>query len=99
MSTKIVAAQMPRLVETPPLVRHVQNGVRWLLRRISPAAAGAERALAVEERVAIGPKKSLVLVRCHGRRFLVASAGDTVGPFVEIAPPKAARRSRTEREA
>lgn len=99
MSTKMIAAQLPRFAETPPLVRHLRNAARWLLRRISPAAAGAERALAVEERVVIGPKKSMVLVRCHGQRFLVATAGDTVGPFIEIAPPKAARRPRREREA
>ena len=99
MPTKMIAAQMPIFAEAPPFVRYLRNAMRWLMRRISPAAAGAERALAVEERVAIGPKKSLVLVRCHGQRFLVATAGDTVGPFLEIASPKAARRIRREREA
>lgn len=90
---------MPVFAEAPPLVRRLRIAASWLLRRFAPAAGCTERSLAVEERVAIGPKKSLILVRCHGRRFLVASAGDTVGPFVEIAPPKAARRPRTEREA
>jgi flagellar biogenesis protein FliO len=73
--------------------------MRWLLKRISPAAGCAERVLAVEERVTIGPKKAMVLVRCHGQRFLVATAGDTVGPFIEITSPKASRRPRREREA
>lgn len=98
MSTKIIAARFPVVAETPPLVRLLRDAVRWLIRRTSPAAARAERALAVEERVAIGPKKSLVVVRCHGQRFLIATAGDTVGPLIEIAPPKASRRSRRERE-
>lgn len=45
-----------------------------------------ESGLAVEGRVTLGPKKSLVLVHCHGRRYLIASAGDTVAPIVEVLP-------------
>lgn len=99
MSTKIIAARFPNSIETPPLAKHLRNALLWLIRRASPAAARAERTLAIEERVSIGPKKSLVVVRCHGQRFLIATAGDTVGPFIEIAQPKAARRARREREA
>lgn len=99
MSTKVVAAQMPQFAAMSPFVRHLQSGVRWLFQRISPAAADAKRALVVEERVTIGPKKAMVLVRCHAQRFLVATAGDTVGPFIEIDAPKAGRRPRREREA
>jgi flagellar biogenesis protein FliO len=98
MSTKLMAARLPKFAEAPPLAKYIGNTVRWLLRRVSPAVSSAERALAVEDRVAIGPKKALIVVRCHGQRFLVATAGDTVGPFLEIAPPKLARRRR-EREA
>lgn len=98
MSAKIIAAGPGSFAETPPLAKYVRDAVRWLLKRVAPAVGSAERALAVEEKVAIGPKKSLVVVRCHDQRFLVATAGDAVGPIVEIAPPKPTRRRR-EREA
>ena len=103
MPAKTMVAELPNFAGGPPLAKHLRNAVRWLRKIFSPAAGSAERALAVEERVAIGPKKSLVVVRCHGRRFLVATAGDTVGPMIEISPPespsRAVRRSRKEREA
>jgi flagellar biogenesis protein FliO len=99
MSAKTMAAQLPQFAGGSPLAQHLQKAVRWLLKKFVSSAGATERALAVEERVTIGPKKSLLVVRCHGQRFLVATAGDTVGPLVEIASPKAARRSRKEREA
>lgn len=73
--------------------------MRLLVVRLKPAARSAERVLAVEERVGLGPKKALMVVRCHGQRFLVATAGDTVGPILELAKPKVARPTRRERES
>ena len=106
MSAKTIAAPLPHLTEAPPLLRHLRNAARWLLQNFSRSAIPATRALVVEERVAIGPKKSLVLVRCRGQRFLVATAGDTIGPVIEVGPPKPASkpspgtvRVRREREA
>lgn len=111
MSAKTIAAPLPNFTEAPPLVRNLRRAVRWLMGRFIPAARTAERALAVEDRVTIGPKKSLVVVRCRGQRFLVAAAGDTIGPIIEIAgevageiaAPKSsatrARRVRRERGA
>ncbi|MGH9586260.1 MAG: flagellar biosynthetic protein FliO [Acidobacteriaceae bacterium] len=99
MSAKILTAGFPKFAGESPLAKHIRNLGRWLLQRVSPVASARERALVVEERVAIGPKKALVLVRCDGQKFLVATAGDTVGPVIEIVPQKAARRSRKGREA
>jgi hypothetical protein len=48
--------------------------------------AARESGLSVEGRVNLGPKKSLVLVHCHGRRYLIASAGDTMAPILEVLP-------------
>lgn len=89
----------PNFVEISPLARQVRKAARWLVQRVSPSAGATERVLAVEERVSIGPKKMLVLIRCHNQRFLVATAGDTVGPMIEIAPRKCVRRSGKERNA
>jgi hypothetical protein len=99
MSVKSLTAPWPNPVEASPLARFVGSAVRGLFGRLKPAARCAERALAVEERVALGPKKALVVVRCHGQRFLVATTADGVGPILEIAGPKPARRTRREPKA
>lgn len=99
MSARVMITGSPSHFEIPPLAKHVRNAGRWLVQRLSPAASAAERVLAVEERILIGPKKTLVLVRCHNLQFLVATAGDSVGPIIEIAPRKTARRSGKERRA
>lgn len=99
MSAKLMAAGFPNFAEVSPWAKSIRNIWRWLLPRVSPAARAGGRALAVEERVAIGPRKALVLVRCHDKQLLVAIAGDTVGPIIEIASRKPARRSRKERES
>ncbi len=83
-SAKTLASPIPGLPHAPPLVRGLQRVVLRLMGRLSAAERTAERALAVEDRVAIGPRKSLVVVRCHGQRFLVANAGDTIGPIIAI---------------
>lgn len=95
MFTKTLAAPAPGRMEAPPLVRGIGKGLRWLQARMRTGASRGERMLAVEERVALGPKKSLVLVRCHHQLFLIAVSGDTIGPLTEIAKPRAARKSST----
>ena len=99
VSAKALAAPWTNPVEASPLARFLRNAFLSLRGRLKPAARCAERALAVEERVALGPKKALVVVRCHGQRFLVATTADGVGPILEIAGPKPARRTRRERES
>lgn len=98
MSAKVMIAGLPSPAISP-LSKHVRDAGRWLVQRFSSAASAAERVLAVEERVSIGPRKTLVLIRCHNQQFLVATAGDTVGPIIEIAPRKIARRSGREPQA
>lgn len=97
MSAKIMVAGLPGPIEMSPLAKNIRKAGRWLIQRVLSATDATERVLAVEERVSIGPKKALVLVRCHSQQFLVATAGDNVGPIIEIPPRKTARRSGKER--
>lgn len=93
MSAKVMIAGLSSPVENSPLAANIRKAGRWLVQRIAPAVGTAERVLAVEERISIGPKKALVLIRCHDQQFLVATAGDNVGPIMEIPSKKTVRRS------
>ncbi len=62
--------------------------VGWLRRVAQQPAAGAAP-LRLESRLNLGPKKSLVLVNCCGRRVLLAVAGDAVTPVMELAVARA----------
>jgi hypothetical protein len=99
VSVKSIAAPWPGVVEASPLARAVRDAARRLFRRFFASERCAERGLAVEERVGLGPRKALVVVRCHGQRFLVATSGDAVGPILEIAAPKPVRRARKGSDA
>ncbi len=52
--------------------------LRRLLLKMKPAVFTRSRTLRVEERLALGPKKSLTIICCRGERFLVASGADTI---------------------
>jgi len=68
----------------------------WI-RRLTGARADASPApLHAEARLSLGPKKSLVLVNCCGRRVLVGLAGDNLVPLGEWPEPRrgAARNGR-----
>jgi len=101
MFAKTIAAAPSEFTEMPTLAQRLRSAVRRLLARFAGTAGSAERALVLEDRVAIGPRKALVVVRCHGRRFLVAAAGDTIGPIIEVAPlnslSRPVRHARRER--
>ena len=99
MSAKTIATSLPAITERPPLMQHFGTAVRALFKKLAPAANSSERTLAIEDRLALGPKKSLVVVRCHGQRFLVATSAESVGPIHKLAGPKATRRFRTENKA
>ena len=69
----------------------------WLRRLAAPRAAG-DAPLLLEARLGLGPKKSLVLVNCCGKRVLLALSGDTIHPVMEIsAGARKGKSSRKER--
>jgi flagellar biogenesis protein FliO len=87
-----------------PLVANCAGLLRAIFARVSRSCATQESSLRIEERLNLGPKKALLLVNCHGRRFLVATAGDTIAPLIEVDPcdekttRKAERPVRLRRE-
>lgn len=96
MFLRTIDAPPPTSAERSPLAQHLRNALRALTKKFTQTAGSAERALVMEDRIAIGPKKSLVVVRCYGRRFLIATTPDGIGPILEIAATKTARRARTQ---
>jgi flagellar biogenesis protein FliO len=74
-----------------PALRWLPDLLRAMGRRMSQSRGDAERHLRIDERVSIGPKKSLLLVSCCGQRVLVAVAGETVTMLLALdtrKPPK-----------
>jgi flagellar biogenesis protein FliO len=57
----------------------------------------AERSLRVEEQLMLGGKKSLTLVSCDGRRYLLAASGEAITPLIEVCPPREVHPRRAER--
>ena len=45
-----------------------------------------ERRMKLEETLALGGKRQLMLVTCDGQRFLVGTGGDGVGTIVAVTP-------------
>lgn len=84
MATKPVVVPFPNPLKTAPFMKALRRLWQIARMRLTHGSSAPERALAIEERVTIGPKKSLLVVRCHGQRFLVGVAADTVGPFLEV---------------
>jgi len=80
--------------------RRLSHLGRTALGRLLSPAPGHR--LLIEERIAIGPKKTLMLVSCAGRHFLVATAGDFIAPLIEVRPDGSCAggtdASTTERE-
>ena len=59
----------------------------WILRRLrrlTSASCAPEAAIHIEARLGLGPKKSLALVECRGRRVLLAISGDSVVPVLDF---------------
>ncbi len=46
-------------------------------------------ALTVEGRVNFGPKRSVVLIGCQGRHFLIAASDEALAPILEVRPEAA----------
>lgn len=50
------------------------------------------RELRVEERISLGPKKSLSIVYCRGERFLVASSAESIHAVVALSVARSRSR-------
>ena len=75
-----MAAGLQEQSREAPLMRWLRS----LAGRFSERSQPDGRALFIEERLTFGPKKQLLLVSCHGRRFLMASSADSVTSLVEV---------------
>lgn len=53
------------------------------------AQIGSDSALLVEEKLSLGPKKMLYLVRCREKEFLVAAGHEAIVSVVEVSEAKA----------
>jgi flagellar biogenesis protein FliO len=71
----------------------------WLHRLTGTRAAAADALLRAEARLSLGPKKSLVLVNCCGRRVLVGLSGDAMVPLGEWPTARGKRVGAARREA
>jgi flagellar biogenesis protein FliO len=58
----------------------------WMLRRHAPIGRGRQ-AVAVESAVALGERRSLVIVTVEGRRLLLGLTPASVGLITELTPP------------
>ncbi len=52
------------------------------------------RELRIEERLSIGPKKSLLVVYCRGERFLVASGAENIHAVLPLSSSTSRRSVR-----
>lgn len=80
-----------------PALRRLADLLRAVSRRMSQAREDAERHLRIDERLNIGPKKSLLLVSCCGQRVLVAVAGETVTTLLEVDTQKDTQKMDTQK--
>ncbi len=64
-----------------------RRGWEWLA-SVRPRSAPHARLLSVVERLDLGPKKTLAIVACGERRFLVASGAETIAAMLEIGPAR-----------
>jgi flagellar biogenesis protein FliO len=66
------------------------KGILWrgilqaILRRWSVQGGNVQNALRVAERLSLGSKKTLFLVECEGKKFLVAAGADTIVALTEV---------------
>jgi flagellar biogenesis protein FliO len=76
----------------PPIWRWASS-IAKRLRHLAASQFNAEAPLRIETRLSLGPRKSLVLVNCHGRRVLLAVSADAVTAVLELAATR--RQART----
>jgi len=86
MSEGTLEARHPGHVTGLQLAQRISSLTRLGLKRLLGTAQPAECLLSIEERLAIGPKKTLLLVNCAGQRFLLATTGEAIAPLFEVRP-------------
>jgi flagellar biogenesis protein FliO len=92
---RIVSPVFPRPIAGPFVL--LQKLVSFILSRCTKANDTGERLLTLEGRLAIGPKETLTLVQCAGRRYLVAAGGGSIVSLTEVSSPSG-RRQRVRKE-
>ncbi len=99
----VMSAERPQTGQAALLRRlgkRVLAAAVGLRSRLLIRTADSETALKIEARVALGPKKSITLVACCGRHYLVASAGEQIAPIVEVLPlNRPGRRTHARNDA
>jgi hypothetical protein len=68
------------------LGRRISGLARFGIEALFGTSRSSDRLLSIEERLVIEPKKTLFLVNCLGRRFLVGTAGSSICPMFEVRP-------------
>jgi flagellar biogenesis protein FliO len=92
MKMSIALTRKFRVTESPEniLVNHssvLERMVSMLTRSFGIQHVGVETALRIDEKLSLGPKKTLFLVACSGKQFLVATGADTIVSMVEVTAP------------
>lgn len=74
------------IVEQAPLAAFLVHGWRWLLGRFQgKAPRGARETMRLVAHLALGGRRSLVLVEVEGQRYLIGGSMDTVTAIVPLA--------------
>jgi len=84
MSERTLGTRHPGYVAGLQVARRISGLTRLGLNKLLGTAQPSDCLLSIEERLTIGPKKTLVLVNCCGRRFLLAIADDAISPMIEV---------------
>lgn len=71
-----------RVAQRPSPPQWIGALLDYVARRLQPAGG----MLRVEERLTLGGRRSVTLIACQGRRFLLVSSGDAIAPLVEVRP-------------
>jgi flagellar biogenesis protein FliO len=96
MATSVMVGPAAARLENESLAVRL---LAWLRRVARGRAADAEAPLRAEARMSLGPKKSLVLVNCCGRRVLLGLSGDAIVPLGEVELPRRGAKSGTRSRA
>ena len=80
-----------------------ERGSRWmrlassLMARFTRSSrSGSESVLQIEEKLSLGPKKMLYLVRCRQKEFLVAAGADTIVSMLEVLAEAPQRKAAVQ---